>query len=125
MEHIWADKFDEHDDEFTDEHEFGEWRNGFGALLLLPKSFNASFGAESYEGKRGRYFAQNLLAASLDPQAYEKNPAFASFRQRTGLPFEPHSEFKKQDIEKRHELYRQICEHVWNPEVLLSIGKLS
>jgi hypothetical protein len=38
--------------------------------------------------------------------------------ERSGLPFEPHSAFKKADLEARGQLYRKIAELVWNPDRL-------
>jgi hypothetical protein len=45
VEHIWADKFERHTHEFTNAADFAQYRNRIGNLLLLPKSFNASYGA--------------------------------------------------------------------------------
>lgn len=119
VEHIWADKYERHLDEFDNPYDFAEQRDRFGDLLLLPKDFNASYGAKSYLEKLPHYFGQNLLAASLSPLAYEKNPSFLRFVEETGLPFKPYPEgFTKADIEERQELYRRICEHVWSPEAL-------
>ena len=119
VEHIWADKYKRDGDEFDNPHDFAEERDRFGGLLLLPKEFNAAFGDAQYGRKLPHYFRQNLLAASLNPLAYEKNPSFVRFRNETGLPFKAHPEsFKKSDIEERQVLYRQICEQVWSPERL-------
>ncbi len=116
VEHIWADKYERHAQEFDNPYTFAEHRNRFGDLLLLPKDFNASFGAADYEDKLPNYYGQNLLAASLNEYAYSNNPSFTSFIDRTGLPFKPYpSGFTKSDIEERQDLYRQICEQVWNP----------
>ena len=46
-----------------------------GDLLLLPKSFNSSYNDKPYDVKLPHYFGQNLLAKSLNPQAYSHNPA--------------------------------------------------
>ena len=119
VEHIWADKPDRHIDEFSHPTDFGEFRNRVGGLLLLRKSFNASYGDLRYEEKLPHYYGQNLLARSLSPQAYERNPGFVNFIERTGLPFHPHTEFKKADLEERGQLYRQLAEIIWNPEDLL------
>ena len=119
VEHIWADKYERHREEFDNPYDFLTHRNGFGDLLLLPKDFNASFGAAEYEEKLPDYFGQNLLAASLNDRAYEKNPSFRGFIERTGLPFKPYPEgFTKSDIEERQDLYRRVCEHVWDPDRL-------
>ena len=44
IEHIWANKPERHREEFPDPRDFAQYRNLFGGLLLLPKSFNASYG---------------------------------------------------------------------------------
>jgi len=119
VEHIWADKPEEHEDEFSHPADFGDYRNRIGGLLLLPKSFNASYGPLPYEEKLPHYYSQNLLARSLYPQCYEHNPGFVQFVQRSGLPFHPHATFKKADLDERSELYRQIAQRVWNPDDLL------
>ncbi|MGH8923850.1 MAG: GmrSD restriction endonuclease domain-containing protein [Acidimicrobiia bacterium] len=119
VEHIWANKYERHLDEFDNPHDFSDHRDRFGDLLLLPKDFNASYGALTYLEKLPHYFGQNLLAAPLSPLAYEKNPSFLKFIEETGLPFRPYPEgFTKGDIEERQDLYRQVCEQVWSPEAL-------
>ena len=99
--------------------DFTDHRNRFGGLFLLPKSFNASFGALPYPEEMKHYYAQNLLARSLHPDCYERNPGFAQFVQQSGLPFKPKEEFNKADLEERQSLYRAIAEQVWKPDRLL------
>lgn len=118
VEHIWADKFERHQDEFENAYAFSEYRNRIGDLLLLPKSFNASYGAKSYEEKLEHYYGQNLLAKSLHPRCYENNPGFRSMVDRTGLTFRPHTSFKKADVEERQALYAAIAERVWSADSL-------
>ena len=120
VEHIWADKPERHQDEFPHAADFSDHRNRIGGLLLLPKAFNASYGALPYEKKLKHYHSQNLLARSVHPDCYEHNPGFLRFVQETGLPFRPHPEFRRADLDERGELYRQIAERVWNPADLLS-----
>src|SRR5258707_7558780 len=48
VEHIWADKFDEHRNEFDQRHEFENYRNRIGDLVLLPPGTNPSYRAMSY-----------------------------------------------------------------------------
>ena len=119
IEHIWADHHDRHTDEFVHPEDFRRVRNYIGGLLLLPKSFNASYGDMRYEDKHPHYFGQNLLAKSLHHLAYENNPDFLKFIQRTGLPFKAHPEFKKKDNSERQELYRQLAERIWDSDNLL------
>lgn len=114
IEHIWADKFDEHKDEFSQENEFEDYRNKIGALILIPEGFNQSYGDLPYEKKLPHYFGQNMLAKTLYSQCYENNPSFIKYRNESQLSFKPHEHFKKQDILERQKLYQKICEEIWS-----------
>jgi len=114
IEHVWADHHERHADEFTHPSEFADYRNRVGDLLLLPKSFNASFGDMEYAEKMPHYRGQNLLAASLCPETYVNNPGFRRFITETGLPLETRPEFKKADVDARQDLYTQLAGRVWN-----------
>jgi len=130
VEHIWADHPERHTAEFGHSADFAEHRNRIGGLLLLPKSFNASYGDLPYtneeepeKGKLPHYNTQNLLARSLHPQCYMHNPGFLRFKEQSGLPFRAHAELTKVDLESRSQLYRQIAERIWNPADLLKGGQ--
>lgn len=114
IEHIWADKFEEHRDEFEQRDEFEKWRNKIGALVLVQRGFNQSYGDMKYEEKLPHYYGQNLLAKSLNPKCYEKNPNFMNFVKKSNLPFKPHKHFTKGDIQERQMLYKKICAQIWN-----------
>ncbi len=122
IEHIWADKYERHQDEFNNQEEFSEYRNCLGGLLLLPKKVNASLKDKDYDDKVEHYLKENLLAKSLHQVCYENNPGFLQMIERTGLPFKPYykangkekSVFKNTDLKERSELYRQIAEQVWS-----------
>ena len=122
IEHIWADKYERHQDEFNNQEEFSEYRNSLGGLLLLPKKNNASLKDKDYNYKVEHYLKENLLAKSLHQVCYENAPGFLQMIERTGLPFKPHykangeekSVFKKTDLKERSKLYRQIAEQVWS-----------
>lgn len=118
IEHVWADHYERHEDEFTHPSDFAEYRNRVGDLLLLPKSFNAAFGDLPYGEKREHYNGQNLLARSLHEGAYDRNPGFLRFAEQSGLPFRPHATFTKADLEDRQELYRLLAERIWSPSRL-------
>jgi hypothetical protein len=126
IEHIWANHPERHADEFALPADFAEQRNRIGGLLLLPKSFNASYGDLPYsdpadpEGaKLPHYLTQNLLAESLHPQCYQHNPGFLRFVHESGLPFKAHAQFKKADLKDRSLLYLELAERIWNPDDLL------
>jgi hypothetical protein len=118
IEHIWANHYDRHTDEFDNLAAFSEYRNLLGGLLLLPKRINASLGDKDYSYKVEQYLKENPLARSLHPTCYENNPGFRQMIERTGLPFQPHPTFKKADLQKRFELYRLIAEQLWSVERL-------
>ncbi len=118
IEHVWADHPERHTDEFAHPSEFQEYRNRIGGLLLLPKSFNASYGDLPYSEKREHYIGQNLLAKSLHERAYDHNPGFRRFIGESQLPFRAHVKFKKSDLDARQVLYQQMAERIWIPELL-------
>jgi uncharacterized protein with ParB-like and HNH nuclease domain len=123
IEHIWADHFDMHKDEFQNEEYFQDNRNKFGALLLLPRDKNRSFQDDSYIKKLQMYYGENLLAKSLNEKCYQNNPQFLRFIQTSDLPFKNHLEFKKIDISKRQLLYKDICEKIWDSNRLDELAK--
>lgn len=120
VEHIWANKYERHIDEFANEFDFADQRNSLGNLLLLPKSFNASYGANEYSEKVDHYFSQNPLAKSLCEKNYTKNPNFARKVKDHNLSFKAYSphEFKKSAIVERQQLYLAMAEIIWSPDVL-------
>lgn len=114
IEHIWADHYEQHKEEFVSPNEFMDFRNLLGGLVLLPKSINQSLNDMAYQQKLPYYIKENLLTQSLHPQAYQRNPDFYAFVQRSGLPFESYQEFKKEDIIARTLLYKNLCEQIWS-----------
>jgi len=40
IQHIWADKYERYQDQFSTPEEFAEYRNRLGGLVLLPRGFN-------------------------------------------------------------------------------------
>ena len=118
VEHIWADHYERHSDEFSHPSDFQNVRNRIGALLLLHRQFNQSYGDLPYEEKLPHYLQQNLLAQSLNPRCYDHNPGFIRFISDSNLPFEPHIQFKKADVEKRQRLYKLLADQIWNPSRL-------
>lgn len=117
VEHIWADKFDEHRDEFEQQHEFENYRNRIGDLVLLPQGTNQAYGAMSYTEKVEHYLKENLLVKSLHPTAYERNPNFLTMGQSLGFKFKPHKMFRKADIDERQALIQSICEVIWGDTI--------
>lgn len=112
IEHIWSNHADQHP-EFKSEDEFQTARNNIGGLLILPKSFNSSYGDDPYETKKQQYFSQNILAQSLCELKYSSNPGFTKFVNDSGLPFKAYSHFNNDSITERAELYKQILLYNW------------
>jgi uncharacterized protein with ParB-like and HNH nuclease domain len=126
VEHVWANKYERHEGQFATENEFLQERNRFGALVLLPKSFNASFGAMEFGKKASHYLKQNLLVQTLVDGQGLHNPKLTRKSNSFGLTFTSHRDsFTKEDISLRQGLYRQLCEAIWNPyELGLTIDPL-
>ncbi|WP_253350629.1 DUF1524 domain-containing protein [Sebaldella sp. S0638] len=116
IEHIWANKFDEHSDEFDQNEEFQTIRNSIGALILLPKGTNQSFSSDKYEDKLEHYQKENTYAQSLHPNCYIKNPNFTNSKEIIELEFKAHLKFKRKDVEERAKLVQRICEKLWSTD---------
>lgn len=122
IEHIWADDYSEFTGVFSTAQEFADYRNRLGGLILLPQGINQSLGAGSYKDKLTAYFGQNLLAKTLSPDCYQKNPSFLAFAARTELPFRAYPDtFDRKAINERQALYRQLAGRIWHPS-RLTIG---
>jgi hypothetical protein len=118
IEHIWANHFDRYQDLIKSPAAFDRSRNRFGGLLLLHRSDNASYRDEPYGAKVEYYRGQNLLAASLHPTTHRRNPAFTGFLKRydlAGLMRPYPGDFDDMAILNRQDLYRRLCEIVWDP----------
>ena len=114
IEHVLPDRYNRYAEEFRTEEEFQEQRNRIGALLLLPRSFNRSYGSLSYEEKLPHYLQQNSLAQTLHRQAYEYNPRLRRVIDELLIPFRPHDHFMKSDLEERQDIYTQLAGAVWS-----------
>lgn len=113
IEHIWANHYKDHTDEFTNSDEFVSVRNNIGDLLVLPRSFNRSYGDKAYSEKVKQYFSQNILAQTLNEQKYINDPNFLKFIQDSNLAFKPYDKFTRTSINERAELYKAILEWNW------------
>ncbi len=114
IEHIWADKFEEHRQDFEQRDEFDNCRNLVGGLLLLPQGTNQSFGAMTYKDKLERYASENLLVKSLCSSTYNNNPNFRQMYERLELKFQSHDKFDRDELMHRQNLYKSIAEKIWS-----------
>jgi hypothetical protein len=90
-------------------------RNQFGALVLLTRDINAAIGDDPFD-KKVKHYLSNLLARSLNPGCYDKNPRFLKVIQDHHLPFKGYAEvFDENAVNERQKLYRLLCERVWDP----------
>lgn len=118
MEHLWANHFEHHTDEFAHAQEFSSYRNKMGGLILLPKKINASLSDKPYGDKLEHYQSENLLARSLHPMCYVHNPGFLKLKEETGLPFKAFTTFTKASFDERFNLYKGIAERLWSVDRL-------
>ncbi|MFC5431860.1 DUF262 domain-containing protein [Paraburkholderia denitrificans] len=122
IEHLWANHFERHTDEFAHAQEFSTHRNRVGGLVLLPKKINASLNDKPYSDKLEHYQSENLLARSLHPMCYVHNPGFLKLKAETGLPFKAFTEFKKPNFDERFSLYKGIAELLWSADRLKEVA---
>lgn len=122
IEHLWANHFERHTDEFAHAQEFSAHRNRVGGLVLLPKKINASLNDKAYSDKLEHYQSENLLARSLHPMCYVHNPGFLKLKSETGLPFKAFEEFKKANFDERFSLYKGIAELLWSADRLKEVA---
>ena len=108
-----ADHFDRHTDEFEHPEEFMRFRNKIGDLVLLPNGTNQSYNDMKEDEKITHYIKENLLAGSLCPELYHKNPNFTNFINGHHLEFKTYDHFDKSSIEERCTLYSQIAHEIW------------
>lgn len=120
IEHILANNFDRHSDEYLTKEEFERYRNQLGALILLPRDINRSLQDKPYDYKVAKYQPENILAKSLNVEGYQNrnNPQFFRWIDREGFPFKGYSKFDKSAIGERQALYEQIAQKIWGIEVL-------
>ena len=118
IEHIICDHHDWFIDEYPDRETFNRYRNKFGALLILPMDKNRSLNDLTFERKLPIYFGENLLAKSLSGDCYLNNPQFKRFYERENLNFKEYSQFNKEALLERQELYEEIAKKIWGIEQL-------
>ena len=114
IEHIWADKFEQHRDEFEQIVLFQTWRNNIGALILLPQGTNQSFGSCKYSDKLKHYIKENTYAQTLHEKYYERNPNFLKSDIVKAIGFKAHPQFMKENIAERNKVVQHICEKIWD-----------
>lgn len=113
IEHIWGDRFEQHNDEFDQTIDFQRSRNSIGALILIPQGTNQSYSDKSYDIKLEHYIKENAYAQTLHKKYYEMNPNFLNNAKIKLLGFKPHLEFKKKDINDRVEVVKNLCQLIW------------
>ena len=116
IEHLWADKFSRHTDEFEQKGDFDRYRNYIGGLILLPNGTNQSFNSDLYDDKVKYYLRENTYAQSLHTDTYTKNPNFINSPAIKEVKFKAYPQLKKDDILERNELVQRICEQIWSTD---------
>jgi hypothetical protein len=114
IEHIFSNNYDDYRDVFPNEEEFKDKRNSIGALILLPRGENQSYGNLPYKEKVQHYAGGNILAKSLTKKCYEHNPSFTTFVNDNNLNFKSYDEFTQKNLNERKELYKQLAELIWS-----------
>ena len=113
IEHLWANKYAEHKDEFEQEGDFKTYRNSIGALVLLPQGTNQSYSSDRFEDKVIHYIKENTYVQTLNEKYYEKNPNFLNQESIQSIGFRPFMQLTSTDIEERELLVQRLCEKIW------------
>ncbi|MFH8467858.1 DUF262 domain-containing protein [Streptomyces sp. NPDC017991] len=119
IEHLYANHPERHvPHDAPDEATFRAWRSRLGVLVLLRQDDNASYNDAPLDEKRRQYARQNALAAILAPGYRRNHPALKKFIAANRIE----SHFRelgnatmKEAVELRGELYRRLCERIWDP----------
>lgn len=121
IEHILPDDFDSYADLFIDEEDFLNSRQKVGNLMLLTLDHNRSYQNMPYAEKVKYYLGDNILAQSLNSEAYSHNPRFLSLKEEFG--FQAYDErFDKNAIRERALLYTRLAKSVWDPAVIRQLA---
>jgi len=118
IEHIWANNYSAYSAEFQNFEDFQDYRNNIASLLLLPADVNRSYQDRPFSEKSPYYAQQNLLAASLTQEAYQHQPQFLAFIERSHLPFRYYQSFGRAEQIERKKLILQLVNIVWSPDRL-------
>lgn len=146
VEHVWANHFKRHVQEFGDEEAFQAQRNRIGALLLVPGWVNNCVRDKTYAAKRKHEAPEyvnlerwqdrerqpprrNRLVLSLiktRDECEREDPDFCRFVEQSGLQFfrDDPQEFRKKDVEDRQALYAELARRIWNVEEIRRAAEL-
>ena len=120
IEHILPDDYQSYASMFNDEEDFNNNRRKFGNLILLTSDHNRSYQDMNYEQKVVQYLSDNILAQSLNSGAYQNNPKFLALVGEFG--FQSYSQFDKNAIRDRLQLYTKMAKAIWNQEVIKTLA---
>ena len=120
IEHILPDDYDSYQDDFESADEFQTCRQMIGNLIILTRDKNRSYQAMKYPEKVGKYIGDNVLAQALNPTAYQNNPQFLAVASRYG--FSAISQFNKESIAARANIYLQMAVDIWDPNMIKEIA---
>jgi hypothetical protein len=85
-----------------------------GALTLLPRSRNRSLQDKAFKDKIAAYATENVLTQTLVESFYQNNPGVASYLQSNPtVQAAAISDFSKDDIARRADLYVAVAREVW------------
>jgi hypothetical protein len=120
IEHLWPNVHKEYSHEEPDAIEFRMLRSRLGALGLLPGRDNSALGAMPLTKKTEFYPPANILVGILDPTLnrgpYTRIRDFAKAnRIQDVFRNFPEKSTIREVLGARTELYRRLCQHIWDP----------
>ncbi len=130
IEHILPNDYNSYQDDFDSVDDFQACRQMIGNLILLTRDKNRSYQAMKYQEKVKNYISDNVLAQSLNSNAYHNNPKFKDIAKQygfTAIDQENKNEnekkkFTKDSIADRANIYLKLAVDIWNPNTIKEIA---
>lgn len=116
IDHIIPNRFDKFRRHWENKRDFDEERGFIGGLVLVKTTVNRELGSKMFPSRRSKYRQENLLAASLDKDAYFPRSPIRSVNSRHSLKFKSYDRFGKTELHERQSLLKQVAEKIWSPD---------
>ena len=122
IEHIWADKPERHiPDEFSTRLMSVSTEIGLETSYCFASRTTLVLGISSMRTSCPITTARTCSQSPFTRSPTNTIPRFWPSRTVSGLPFEAHKQFKKDDLDKRQVLYTKLAERIWSPDRLAEV----
>lgn len=116
IDHVIPNRFDKFRKHWDNKRDFDEERGFIGGLVLVSTTVNRELGSKLFASRRPKYRQENLLARSLDQEAYFPRSPIRSVNSRHSLKFKHYDRFGAIELHERQALLKQVAERIWSPD---------